>query len=477
MFWKKKPKAQITLFNTLGRKKEVFEPLKGGHVKMYSCGPTVYDYAHVGNLRAAVFPDLVRRTLEYAGYKVAQVMNITDFGHLTSDADEGEDKMTLALKREGKELTMENMFAVAGFYAEAFKKDISALNVETPRVMPRASEHVNGMIAYIKTLLEKGYAYKTSDGVYFDVQKFPAYGVLGGSASHEHSRIGANSEKHDPRDFALWKLNPSMGWDAPWGKGFPGWHIECTAMSTRYLGTTFDIHTGGIDHIPIHHTNEIAQSEAANGKPYARYWMHNEFITIDSTKLSKSLGNTITLRQLIDRGIHPLSYRYWLLTGHYRQAVNFTWEAVQAAQTARERALRVFADLPQGPTLEQDPKVGPYLQRFADRIYDDLNTPEAVAVMWELIKDEKVAPGVKRATLLDFDRVLAIGFSSPQETSKVAVSQVPEEVRALATKREIARKAGDWATADTVRAEIEKSGYLVEDTAKGSILKKSIHNS
>lgn len=471
-FFKKVPKNAVTLFNTLGRKKEVFEPLKAGQVKMYSCGPTVYDYVTVGNLRAVVFPDILRRTLEYAGCKVLQVMNLTDFGHLTSDADQGEDKMTVALKREGKELTMDNMLALAGFYAEAFKKDIAALNVETPRVMPRASEHVRGMVAYIKALMEKGYAYKTSDGVYFDVAKFPTYGVLGGSASVDHARIAPNSEKHDPRDFALWKFDPNLGWDASWGRGFPGWHIECTAMSTEYLGKTFDIHTGGIDHIPIHHTNEIAQAEAANGKSYARYWMHNEFITVDGTKISKSLGNTITLRQLIDRGIHPLSYRYWLLTGHYRSPMNFTWDSVAAAQTARERALRVFADLSQGGSID-----AMYRERFAKALYDDLNTAEALAVMWEVIKDEKLAPGVKRATLLDFDRVLGIGFSSRAEASKVPVSTVPEEVRTLVTEREAARKAGDWGRADALRVEIEKSGYLVEDTTKGPILKGPHHHS
>lgn len=466
MLWKKKPKVEITLFNTLGRKKEVFTPLKPGQVKMYSCGPTVYDYVTVGNLRAAVFPDALRRTLEYAGYQVTQVMNLTDFGHLTSDADEGEDKMTIALKREGKELTMNNMFAVAGFYADAFKKDIATLNVETPRVMPRASEHVKGMIAYIKTLIEKGYAYKTSDGVYFDVQKFPSYGVLGGSASVDHARIAPNSEKHDQRDFALWKFSSNLGWDAPWGRGFPGWHIECTAMSTEYLGKSFDIHTGGIDHIPIHHTNEIAQSEAANNKPYARYWLHNEFITVEGTKISKSLGNTITLQQLSDRGVHPLSFRYWLLTGHYRQKMNFTWEAVQGAQTARERALRIFMDLKGSGTVD-----GSYKKKFEEALYDDLGTAEAIAVMWELLKDEKVAPGVKRATLLDFDRVLGIGFGTQNgETHRVSVT--PGDVQALVDEREAARTAGDYARSDALRAEIAGKGYEVEDTAAGPVVRK-----
>ena len=284
LFFKKKPEATITLFNTKGREKQVFEPLTAGRVKMYSCGPTVYDYVHIGNLRAFLLSDIIRRTFEYAGYQVTQVMNITDFGHLVGDGDEGEDKMSLALKREGKPITMENMLALASMYAAAFKEDIAAFNIRTPQYLPRASEHVRGMVAYIETLLHKGYAYQISDGIYFDTAKWPEYGALGGSASEKHSRIGVSGEKHDPRDFALWKFSRDMGWEAPWGRGFPGWHIECTAMSTRYLGKTFDIHTGGIDHIPVHHNNEIAQAEAANAKPYARYWLHNEFITIDNAR-------------------------------------------------------------------------------------------------------------------------------------------------------------------------------------------------
>jgi cysteinyl-tRNA synthetase len=474
MFWKKASKAQVTLFNTLGRKKEVFIPLKPEKVRMYTCGPTVYGYAQIGNLRSYVFPDVLRRTLRYAGYTVVQVMNITDFGHLVGDADDTEDKMTIALKREGKELTMENMYTLGTTYMNAFKDDLKAMHIEMPQALPRASTHVRGMIAYVQSLLEKGYAYTTSDGVYFDTEKFSAYGILGNTSGDGQSRLAANSEKKNSRDFALWKFsarggsasggNP-MGWDAPWGKGFPGWHIECTAMSTEYLGKSFDIHTAGIDHIAIHSTNEIAQAEAANNRPYARYWLHGEFITIDGQRIGKSMGNAIVLRQLIERGINPLSYRYLLLTGHYRSPMNFTWEAVMAAQTARERALRTFAD------LKGDGDPDPVYQgRFAKALYDDLNTPEAIAVMWDVIKDEKLAPGTKRATLLDFDRVLGLGFSSREAPAKVPVSTVPQEVRALVTEREAARTAGDWARADALRGEIQGRGFSVEDTPRGPVI-------
>ena len=465
-FFSTKPKSRISLYNTATKKVEDFEPLNRGVVKMYSCGPTVYNYPHIGNLRALVFPDLVRRMFQYAGYKVTEVMNITDFGHLVGDGDDGEDKMTVGLKREGLEPTMENMLKMATKYADAYKEDAKALNVLPPAAMPRASEHVRGMIAYIETLEHKGFAYKTSDGIYFDTLKFPAYGVLGGVASAAHSRIGVSSEKHDPRDFALWKF-ADTGWDAPWGKGFPGWHIECTAMSTQYLGKTFDVHTGGVDHIPVHHNNEIAQAEAANGRQYARYWLHNEFITIEGAKISKSLGNDVTLRQLTDRGLHALSYRYWLLTAHYRQQVNFTWEAVEGAQQALVRAWKAFADLRGNGHVHPE-----YQKRFEMYVFDDLDTPKAVALLWELIKDDTVSAGDKRATILDFDRVLGLGFGAPRgESHKVVVGEeVPEEVRMLIKEREVARKAKDFTRADTLRAQITEAGYTVEDSPKGPIM-------
>ncbi len=468
--------GELSLYNTAGKKKEVFVPLKNGAVSMYSCGPTVYSCVHIGNLRAFLLSDILRRAFEYSGYTVTQVMNITDFGHLVSDGDDGEDKMMKGLKREGMAPTMENMFLLASRYVNAFKEDLREMNIKTPHALPRASEHVKGMIAYVDTLLKQGYAYTTSDGVYFDTKKFPAYGVLGGSASAEHSRTGVSGEKHDPRDFALWKFSDAMGWDAPWGKGFPGWHIECTAMSTQYLGKTFDVHTGGIDHIAIHHNNEIAQAEAANGKPYAHFWLHNEFITIDNTRLAKSLGNELVLRQIRDRGILPLGYRYWLLTGHYRQSMNFTWEAVEGAQQALLRAWKAFADLPVS-TAKADTS---YISRFTNLIHDDLDTPRAIALMWELIKDSSIKPDVKRATLLDFDRVLGIGFTLKQEDRGAGVERktlvatdIPPAIRTLMLERDAARAKKDFATSDKIRAEIESQGYTLLDTPEGTRVTKA----
>ncbi len=440
---------------------------------MYTCGPTVYHYSHIGNLRAMVFPDIVRRVLEYKGYEVKAVMNITDFGHLAGDGEDTEDKMSLALKREGKDLTLENMRELGEVYTQAFIEDLKDLNVEMPFVLPRASDHIQEQIAFVSTLLQKGYAYTTSDGIYFDTQKFSAYGVLGGSASSDHSRVGVNAEKKDPRDFALWKNNPTIGWESPWGKGFPGWHIECTAMATKYLGKSFDIHTGGMDLAPIHHNNEIAEAESVTGKQYVRYWMHNGFITVDGQKISKSLGNTFYLQQLKDKGVSPLAFRYWLLTGHYRQQVNFTWEAVQGAQTALQRAHRIFIELPTGGKI-----IPEYQARFEKAINDDLNTAEALAVMWELLKDSSQKKEDVRATLVDFDRVFGIGFGAVGggEVQRLVVSPVadiPEEIQALLTKREEARKSSEWALADGLRDELLQKGYVIEDTTQGPVVRRA----
>lgn len=472
------PRALIFFYNTLSKTKEEFKPLSGRSVKMYTCGPTVYDYSHVGNLRAAVFPDLVRRILEYAGFEVKAVMNITDFGHLSGEREDTEDKMTLALKREGKELTLENMKLIGEFYTESFMNDVKELNIELPFALPRASDHIAEQIAFVSTLLEKGYAYKISDGIYFDISKFPAYGGLGlsrqagASAFTEHSRVGVNPEKHDQRDFALWKYNADIGWESPWGRGFPGWHIECAAMATKYLGKSFDIHAGGIDLAPIHHNNEIAEAESASGKKYAHYWLHNEFLTIDGQKISKSLGNTITLTQLKDRGISPLSFRYWLLTAHYRQSVNFTWEALLGAQTALQRAQRIFVDLPEGGKISLH-----YRSKFETALYDDVNTPEAVAVMWELLKDAAVSAEDIRETILDFDRVLGLGFGKVNfaEFSKlnvIAKKDIPEDIERLIKEREKARNAKEWDRADQLRVDIEEHGFTVEDTKEGPTVRK-----
>ncbi|MDE2079426.1 MAG: cysteine--tRNA ligase [Patescibacteria group bacterium] len=480
-FGKKKAPTGIFFYNTLGHEKQKFEPLRDRYVKMYTCGPTVYDYAHIGNLRAYIFADSVRRVLEYRGYDVKQVMNITDFGHLVGDGDEGEDKMTAGLKREGLAPTLANMHELGTRYMDAFVEDLKALNIELPFVMPRASEHIPDQIAYVETLLNKGYAYKTSDGIYFDVEKFPAYGALGGvSASEEHSRVGVSAEKHDPRDFALWKFDEKVGWDAPWGKGFPGWHIECVAMSTRHLGKTFDIHTGGIDHIAIHHNNEIAEAAAANSKPLARFWMHGAFITVEGKRIGKSEGNAIRLYQLEERGVSALAYRYLCLTAHYRQTMNFTWESAESAQTALKRAQRFYADLSSGPHAARPGKISEkYRAAFEAAIDDDLNTPAAIAVMWDLIKDDAVPPSDKRETLLDFDRVLGIGFRPLQYRSDAAErlavvsgSDVPGDVQTLLDEREAARTAGEWAKADELREKIYAEGFSVEDTESGPVLRR-----
>ncbi len=444
----------MKLFNTLSRKLEDFTPIKEGEVKLYTCGPTVYNYVHIGNLRAFLLSDLVRRAFEYNGYKVEQVMNITDFGHLVGDADDTDDKMTIALKREGKDLTMENMYALASEYAQAFKEDMRSLNILTPAQLPRASEHVPGMIAYVKKLLDKDIAYKTSDGIYFDVSKYPEYGSLGGSASTDHSRTGINSEKRDPRDFAVWKFNAELGWDAPWGKGFPGWHIECTAMSTEYLGNTFDIHTGGVDLGPVHHNNEIAQAEAANHTEFVHYWLHNEFVHVDGTKMSKSLSNDFGLRQIIEKRIDPLAYRYWLLTGHYRQSINFTWEALDAAATALERARRKVSEAPAGGSVNAE-----YEQKFKECIENDLDTPAAVALLWQLLKDEKVLPADMRATAEKFDIVLGVDLARN--------TALPPEVLALLEARMVARAMGNFTLSDELRGKIEALGFTVRDTPDG----------
>lgn len=468
-------KLPLFFHNTLSGEKEQFVPLRLDRVGMYNCGPTVYDYVHLGNWRANVFADCIRRTLEYNNFKVTQVMNITDVGHLTSDADQGEDKMTLALKREGKPLTLEAMKEVADFYVDAFMKDLEELNIKRPHAMPRASEHVEAMEALVATLLEKEYAYVTSDGVYFDVTRFPRYGKLGNislEGQKEGARVEENPEKRNPQDFALWKKNTELGWDTSWGKGFPGWHIECSAMSMHYLGKSFDIHTGGIDHIPIHHNNEIAQSEAATGRQYAQIWMHNEFVNIEGTKFSKSLGNTIKLQQLIEHGYDPLAYRYWLLTAHYKTPVNFTWVALDAAAKAYMRLERYFVEtlLP----FKDGEINAEYRRRFHEAVNDDLDTPKALAIVWELIKDKNVEEKDKKVTLLDFDRVLGLGLIQnkkqlrTRKTLKVLpLTELPEEIRLLVIAREEMREKNEWQKADELRDEIIKHGYTLEDTPEG----------
>ncbi len=479
MLFRKSEKGPVlTLHNTLSGNDEVFLPLKPPTVLMYSCGPTVYDHVHIGNLRSYVFSDILKRSLKLHGYKVKHTINLTDFGHLTDDADSGEDKMTVALKRLGKPFTLDSMKEVAAIYTESFKSDMETLNILPPTTYAAASEYIVKEIALVRTLVEKGYTYETSDGIYFDIQKFPQYGKLGNidvQKLKDGARVEVNKEKHHPADFAVWKKSP-LGWESPWGTGFPGWHIECTAMVFATLGKQIDIHTGGIDHIHTHHNGEIAQAEAATKKPYVKYWMHNAFITIDATKVSKSLGNGIRLTQLKDRGYHPLVYRYWLLTGHYRSPMNFTFEALDGAKQAwfrlRKHIYEEWKSAKGGVPSES------YWKQFTEAISNDLDTPKALAVVWNVVGDKTLTPKDKIATLRKMDSVLGLGLSEDPDTvmrslGVVEVEDLPEEVKLLMGERDSARKAKDWEQADRVRQQINLAGYLVEDTPDGPRVTKA----
>lgn len=448
--------------NTLSGKKDDFVPIKKGIISMYNCGPTVYDRAHVGNLRAYVFADIIRRTFEYAGYKVEQVINITDVGHLSGDSNEGEDKMTKALRREGRALNLEAMKEVGKKYFDLFVDDLRAMNVEPPAHFPFASDHIGENIEIIGILKEKGYAYKTADGMYFDTAKFPGYGKLGNiniRGQEAGARVHVNKEKKNPSDFALWKFN-DIGWDSPFGKGFPGWHIECSSMSRKYLGQPFDIHTGGIDHVPVHHNNEIAQSEAAYGVPLANYWLHNEFVNVLDKKMAKSEGNFITLETLLENSISPLAYRYWLMTAHYRSPVVFSYEAIGAAQKALMRLMEVLGGISEEGSVSRE-----YEERFRSFIFDDFDTPKAIALLWEVEKDKSLSAADRKATILCFDRVLGLKLGDLKFVTEDEA--VPDEITALAEAREDARRARDWEKADALRKEIESRGYEIKDESKG----------
>ena len=453
--------SKMNLYNTLTREKEEFTPIDPAEVRMYTCGPTVYDYVHIGNLRSYIFADVLRRTLKYSGFKLKQVMNITDVGHLSSDADSGEDKMTKGLLREGKELNLKNMREFAEFYTEKFKEDMRKLNIESPDEMPFASDYIKEDIDIVKKLEEKGYAYKTSDGIYFDISKMSDYGALWGGKrdwSETNARVAVNPEKKNPEDFALWKFNSALGFESPWGKGFPGWHIECSAMSIKFLGEQFDIHTGGIDLIPTHHTNEIAQSESATGKkPFVKYWLHSDFIDIGGAKMAKSEGNFFRLKDIVEKGMDPLAYRFWTLMGIYRTKLNFNWEALQASETALKRLYSLYLGL--GEDIGQVNKG--YDLKFREFLGDDLNTPRAISLLWDLIKDENIPPSDKKATILEFDKVLGLSFADLKE------EEIPEEVEKLVAEREQARADKDFKKSDDLRSKINSLGWEVKDTPEG----------
>ena len=397
----------LKIHNTLTGKLEDFKPIKSGEARMYNCGPTVYNHAHIGNLRAYVSADIFRRTLEYEDYKVKQVVNITDIGHLSSNENSGDDKMVKGLKREGLPMTLEGLSKLADKYEGAFINDIKELNIEMPEHLPRATSSLEEEIELIKKLEENGFAYKTNDGIYFDTEKFPNYGKLGGLTPLGEGKTRVESDKKNPRDFVLWKFSSDekLGFLSPWGFGFPGWHIECSAMSRKFLGQPFDIHTGGTDHISVHHNNEIAQSEAAYGEPLVNYWLHVAFVILDGEKIAKSAGDFLTLSDLKKKGFSPLAYRYFLLLSHYRTPTNFTWESLQAAQNAYDKLQKLFSSLPAGGAIDQA-----YKAEFVERLENDFNTPQALAVVWTLAKDKDVRPEDKRATLADFDKVLGLNL-------------------------------------------------------------------
>lgn len=456
----------LKLFNTLTRKKEEFVPLKEGQVGMYCCGLTVYNFAHVGNLRTYLFEDFLRRILTINGFKVKHVMNITDVGHLTSDADEGEDKMLKGAEREKK-----TVWEIAEFYTDAFRRDIRKLNILKPTFFPRATDHITEQINLIKNLEEKGFTYFVGGNVYFDTSKLDDYGKLAklDLTKEGKSRVEKDENKRNKHDFVLWFTkskfqDQEMKWKSPWGEeGYPGWHMECSAMSMKHLGDQFDIHCGGIDHIPVHHTNEIAQSEAATGKkPWVKYWLHGEFLVIGKgEKMAKSKGNFITLSTFEEKGFSPLDYRYLCLGTHYRKPLMFSYEALEAAKNAREklneRVLELKSKVDKAKIDYNSITDSEQYKGFLSQINDDMNTPKVLATMWEVLKDEKLPDSDKLNLVLKFDEVLGLGLADLKE------EKIPTKIITLAEEREKARKEKDWARADQLRDEIKAKGYEIAD--------------
>ncbi len=459
----------LYLCNTLSRRKELFKPIHKHKVGLYTCGPTVYHYAHIGNLRTYVFEDILRRTLELNGYDVKHVMNITDVGHLTDDADSGEDKMEKGAAREHK-----SVWEIAKYYTRAFRDDIRALNIQEPKIWCKATDHIPEQITHIQQLEQKGFTYTTSDGVYFDTSKLSDYGKLAKldiQGLQKGARVEIGDKKHST-DFALWKFSPKdtqrqMEWESPWGKGFPGWHIECSAMSLKYLGERFDIHCGGIDHIPVHHTNEISQNEGALGHQTINYWLHGEFLLTNDERMGKSKGNFLTLRLLTDQGYNPLAYRYFCLSAHYRSKLNFTFEALNGAQHSLNKLRTTITNLASDEVTEIDTKV---MEEFTSAMNNDLDTPKALALLWTMLKSP-LDPGKKLATLFEMDKVLGLHLEDYYHEIVAAKANIPPEVITLVERREIARASKEWVMADSLRQKIEQLSYIVEDTKDGPKVK------
>lgn len=479
--WRNKTLPQVTmpilLTNTLSGKKEQFIPLKSGQATIYSCGPTVYSRAHIGNLRPHVCADTLSRTLTHAGYRVHRVINITDVGHLTSDADDGEDKVEVRAKRDGVTVAQ-----LTKQYANFFLKDIDELNIDTHHILfPRASEYVNEQVAIAKTLEKKGFAYKIDDGLYFDTTKYHSYGKLGGvndAQLYAGARVVVNPQKHNPSDFALWKSTPKgvhrlQEWSSPWGRGAPGWHLECSAMARTLLGMEIDIHTGGMDLIATHHNNEIAQSESAFDRPLAHYWIHNAFLTMGGNKISKSLHNEIYIDDITKRSIHPLALRYLFHQTHYRTPISFSWEALSGASDALTRLWKLSYEI-RNLSLEKAIS-SEYRYRLITAVRNDLNTAQALAILWEAIRDENITSQEKWGVLIEADTLLGIRcVTPPSEYKPIADHELPKDVLHMRDERDRAREEEEYTRADTLREDLQKQGYRVEDGAEVTLLYKDV---
>lgn len=463
----------LYLYNTKTRQKDKFLAKREKKVGLYTCGPTVYNYAHIGNLKTYIFSDILKRVLIYNGYEVNHVMNITDVGHLLSDADEGEDRMVLSAEREKK-----TPYEIAQYYTDVFFRHMEEINVLAPSIACRATDHIEEMIEFVQVLMEKGLAYEISDGLYFDISKFPDYGKLSGLKLEEQidgARVEVNPEKRHPADFALWKKAPKnhiMQWESPWGRGYPGWHIECSAMGLKYLGEYFDIHTGGVDHIPVHHENEIAQNWGYTGKDLVNYWIHGEFLQVDGGKMSKSLGNVYTLTDLVKKGHDPLAFRYLALNSHYRKKMNFTWEALEGANKAMERLRAALEDfrtsqekkgINRGNGSMGGRDLERYRQSFHEAINDDLNVPQALAILWEIVRGRELDNDYYEF-ILEMDQVFGLDLGREQ---KLVQKVLPSHLMGLIEEREEARQRQDWKRADEIRDIFAKEGFKLIDTPQG----------
>ena len=464
----------LKLYNTLTKQKEEFKPLEGNEVRIYSCGPTVYSFAHIGNFRAYIFMDNLRRVLQANGYTLKHVMNITDVGHLESDADEGEDKMEKAAKKENKD-----PYEIAAFYTDIFFRDMGRLNIQRPEIIAKATDHIKDMIEFVKVLVEKGYVYETSRALYFDISKLDKYPVLSNRNLDDQiagARVDVDPEKKNPYDFAVWIKAPEnhiMKWESPWGLSYPGWHLECSAMGKKYLGKEFDIHTGGVDHIPTHHENEIAQSKGCTGHIPAKRWMHVEFLQVDGGKMSKSLGNTYTLDQLQEKGIEPLAYKLFCYTAHYRTKLNFTFDSAISSQKALNRLRESYLlHLESEDNNVEKEKIEEYRKRFMNAVNDDLNMPLAMGIVWEVARNEIKSKQYAKL-LIEFDNILGLDIEHSKDyLEKEEKIELPEEIKSLVEQRKQTRENKDWAESDRIRDLLKEQGYVVKDTKEGQVIEK-----